>query len=128
RSIDTLIADNRLRYQLYRAGLASVRGIRLVDHAAGERSNYQYVVAAISPQEFGMTRDAMVAKLHGEGVMARRYLDPGVHAIPPFDGKQWVLPVTDALCQTLIQLPTGQAMTEHDVARVCAVIRDAVAD
>ena len=98
--------------------------MRPIDHE-GERSNCQYVVVAISPKEFGLTRDALLDVLRARGIMARRYFHPGVHEMPPFSGRQWVLPVTDALCQTLIQLPTGQAVTEHDVARVCAAVRDA---
>jgi dTDP-4-amino-4,6-dideoxygalactose transaminase len=74
-----------------------------------------------------MTRDSLLKILQAKGIMARRYFHPGVHEIPPFSGKQWVLPVTDRLCQSLIQLPTGQTVTERDVEGVCAAVRAAAA-
>ncbi len=126
--IDNLIAENRARYEGYRQGLAGIAGLRFVDHAAHGVSNYQYVVAEIDPPAFGMTRDGLRDMLERQGIYARSYFAPGVHRIPPFAGAAWHLPVTDTLCQSLIQFPTGQAVTLDDVASVCAAVGSSQTD
>lgn len=126
--LDALMERNRQRYDLYRRRLDGVPGVRFLDHAAGERSNCQYVVVAIDADAAGLSRDGLLEALQAEGVLARRYFFPGLHRTPPFgDGTAAGLPVTDHLCRTLMQLPSGQAVGDDDVGRVCAIIRRAVA-
>ena len=117
--------ENRRRYELYRAELAGIAGVSFVDYAANEQSNFQFVVVAISPAAFGMTRDELLKTLYARQVFVRRYFSPGLHRTPPFsDGGVADLPVTDSLCETLLQLPTGQAITADHVRAICAVIRE----
>jgi dTDP-4-amino-4,6-dideoxyglucose len=125
RELERLVEDNSRRYEAYRSGLRDVPGLRFLDYAQGERSNYQYVVAAVAAEEFGMTRDALQGILRDRRVFARRYFFPGVHRTPPFSNSLWNLPVTDDLCQSLVQLPNSQVMTEADVGAICAIIRGA---
>jgi len=122
-NLEALIEGNRQRYALYRRELDGVPGVRFVDYAAGERSNFQYIVVEVAPDDAGMTRDALLDALRARGVLARRYFHPGVHRTPPFRDDPVELPVTDRLCRTLIQLPTGQTVTERDIQTVCAMIR-----
>jgi dTDP-4-amino-4,6-dideoxyglucose len=123
RHLDGLIEENRHRYELYRHGLRNVPGLQFLDYAAGEESNYQFIVASISPTELGMTRDDLLDGLQARGILARRYFSPGIHRTSPFrDGEVPDLPVTDHLCRTLLQLPTGQAVSDGDVAAVCAAV------
>lgn len=126
-ALEGLIADNRMRYEAYRQGLQSIAGIRFIDHAAHGASNFQSVVISVDEPAFGITRDALLLRLEAEQVFARRYFWPGVHRIPPFSDVDWDLPVTDRLCRTLIQFPTGQAVGPEEVAAVCAIVREAQA-
>lgn len=123
--MEEFVADNRRRYETYRERLSGLKGVRFVDHAAGEQSNYQYVVAELDEPAFGMSRDRLLEALQAQNVLARRYFHPGVHRTAPFDRCAAVLPVTDALCERLIQLPTGQAVTDDDVLKVCDLVRNA---
>lgn len=126
--LDALIERNRRLYELYRRHLAGMPGIRFLDHAAGERSNYQFIVIELCPDEARLSRDALLEILRTGGILARRYFFPGLHRTPPFgDGTAAALPVTDRLCGTLIQLPSGQGMGAEEVEAVCAAIRRALA-
>lgn len=117
------IAANRARYERYRSLLADIPGVSFSDHAVPGASNYQYVVCRVDRAQFGLDRDHLVAALLDEGVVAKRYFYPGLHRVEPYSGTPWELPITDALCASLIQLPTGHAVTEADVDRVCGAIR-----
>jgi dTDP-4-amino-4,6-dideoxygalactose transaminase len=114
---------NRRNHDRYALELAGVPGLRLIDHAAGERHNFQYVVAEF---EAPWLRDEIVTVLHAENVLVRRYFAPGCHRHKPYmaDAKQ--LGATEALCDRVLVLPTGTSVTEDDIATICAIIRLAV--
>jgi dTDP-4-amino-4,6-dideoxygalactose transaminase len=116
-------------FDTYRSALNAVPGVRLVEPSNVSGSNFQYVVVEIENDLFGMSRDQLWTVLRAEGVRARRYFKPGTHRSVPFDTlyPQYVeaLPVTDALCGTVLQLPIGALGTTEDAERIGGLIRDA---
>lgn len=120
-------ADNKQRLELYAHNLEHTQGIRLLLPTPYERHNYQYVVLELDEVEFGLCRDAVVRILEAENILARRYFVPGMHRCPPYRTlyPQFVdaLPVTDALCQRVMQLPSGQMVTTEHIEEICALIR-----
>ena len=127
--VDQHIACNRAIFETYRSALEALPGVRLVEPSNVSRSNYQYVVIEIAEELFGMSRDLLWSVLRAEGVRARRYFKPGIHRSVPFDRMYphyvEALPVTDALCNTVLQLPIGALGTTEDAERIGALIRDA---
>jgi dTDP-4-amino-4,6-dideoxygalactose transaminase len=121
-AFDAFVETNRRNYARYAAELAGTPEVRLIDYADGDRHNFHYVVLEV-PADL---RDHLVAVLHAENVLARRYFYPGIHRQPPFAGN-WDLPATEALAARVLILPTGTAMSEDDVALVCAILRSAIA-
>lgn len=97
-----------------------------VNHAAGERSNYQYCIMEIRQERIGFTRDQLLAVLRAENVLARRYFYPGVHRLRPyceqFPDAGALLPNTERLNGSLLQLPIGFGMTEAMVARITSIL------
>ena len=120
-------AANERRMRSYREGLKDVPGIRFLSPTVGERHNYQYVVLEIDEKEFGLCRDALVRILEAENVLVRRYFIPGMHRCPPYQTQfpQYLntLTVTDALCEKVMQVPSGQCVDENDIDTVCALVR-----
>jgi dTDP-4-amino-4,6-dideoxygalactose transaminase len=120
------IAVNLENYHAYRNGLANCPGVSLLEFEAAERHNYQYVVLEIDAAEAGVTRDALVAALHEENVIARKYFWPGCHRMEPYRSDQphagRLLPHTDRVAERVIVLPTGTSATIEDVRRVCEII------
>lgn len=122
-AIDGFIAENRARYERYRTNLAHIPGIRFLDHEGYGENNYQYVVSQIDAQAFGLTCDALSNALQARNVLVRRYFSPGLHKSPPFSEERWNLPVTDDLCRSLLQFPSGQVINLEDVDAVCSLVR-----
>jgi dTDP-4-amino-4,6-dideoxygalactose transaminase len=128
-NLDDLPASLRHNDELfaaYRRGLATIGGTRLVEPTAVDRTNHQYVVVAIDPDAFGLSRDQLLRVLAAENIGARRYFYPGLHRIPPYRETlpQYLdaLPQTDRLCQLLIQLPIGALVDATAVERICGLI------
>jgi dTDP-4-amino-4,6-dideoxyglucose len=63
--------------------------------------------------------------LNAENVLARRYFYPGCHRLVPYSERATVpeLPVTEAVAEEVLTLPTGTAVGPDDVAAVCELIR-----
>lgn len=123
---DEFIARNRENYLAYERTLADVPGMALCGQPAAQQHNYQYVVVAVDATVVGLSRDEVVAALHAENVLAKRYFFPGCHRMAPY---RWLpsarapLPHTEQLCDRLLQLPTGAALTPHDAQRIADFLR-----
>jgi len=129
-SLEEFMAANRRNYERYAAGLAGVPGLRLYDFDPRERFNFQYVVVEVEPAGAGLTRDELVDVLHTEHVLARKYFFPGCHRMEPyrsyFPHAGLLLPQTDRLTQRVMVLPTGTAVDEEMIDRICGVVRAAI--
>lgn len=118
---------NRYNHKLYRAHLEGVAGLRLLSFDHLEQTNWQYVVVEVDGTRFGTDRDEIVRRLHAAGVRARRYFYPGCHRMEPYRSmprnQNLALPNTEQLCQRVLCLPSGTAIDEADIERVCQVVR-----
>ena len=122
---------NRVIWDSYRHGLSDLPGIRLYEFPKGEANSHQYVVVEVGP-ESPLTRNEIVAMLHAENCLARRYFYPGVHRMEPYVSlapmaRHW-LPHTEELTNRVLILPTGTSMTPASAAEVCELIRCALTD
>lgn len=122
-SLERFIAVNHENHQQYVRELEGVPGLRMVRYADDERQNYHYVVTEVDDPRL---RDDLVAVLHAENVLARRYFAPGCHRIQPYSRDPVRLPATEALSDRVLVLPTGTATSDRDIATICAIIRLAV--
>ncbi|MFN0186043.1 MAG: DegT/DnrJ/EryC1/StrS family aminotransferase [Aquabacterium sp.] len=124
-TIDEVIEANRRNRAAYRIGIAGLPGLSLFEYDDGERNNWQYVVLQVDAG-FGLGRDELVAMLHSENVLARKYFWPGCHAMQPYrdlypDAARH-LPNTLRVAEQVIVLPTGTAVSEADVATICGLL------
>lgn len=128
-SLDQLVARNRANYGGYAKHLAGLPGVRLLPYDGRHRNNYQYVVALVG-DDAPLSRDELVAVLHAENVMARRYFYPGVHRMEPYRSAALDayrdLAHTEQVCREVLVLPTGTSVTMKHIARICAVLRTAL--
>jgi dTDP-4-amino-4,6-dideoxygalactose transaminase len=127
--IDDVIAVNRRNYEDYARLLSDVPGMSVLPVGDQGASNYQYVVALVdgAPAE----RDAILARLREENVLARKYFWPGCHRMEPyrtlFPDASARLPHTEAVADQVLVLPTGLSVGAQDVETIAGIIRDAVA-
>ncbi len=126
-SLDEFIAVNRQNYHLYQSHLAGLAGVSLIPFGESEQHNYQYIVLEIDPDITGVTRDELVAILHAENILARRYFFPGCHQMEPyrsyFPHSGLLLPHTERLTQRVLCLPTGTAVGKKEIEVICQLIR-----
>jgi dTDP-4-amino-4,6-dideoxygalactose transaminase len=128
-AMEEIIAINRRNYEAYRSGLRGVPGLSVIHYDAAELNNYQYVVVQIDPALATLNRDEIVAVLHAENILARKYFWPGCHAMEPYRSLQpnvkLLLPETERLAGNILLLPTGQAVSEEAVDLICDIISTA---
>jgi dTDP-4-amino-4,6-dideoxygalactose transaminase len=129
-SVDRFIDVNRRNDQRYRAGLADVPAIRVLEHDDGERTNYQYVVVEIDNERSATSRDEIMNGLWAHEIYARRYFYPGCHRMEPYRSlapySGMLLPRTEDLVQRTLVLPTGTAVGDDDIDFICRYLRAAV--
>jgi dTDP-4-amino-4,6-dideoxygalactose transaminase len=125
-SRDEFIERNRQHSASYRTALGGAAGVQVLFGNTTEQHNWQYVVVEIDRRAAGCTRDDVIAALHAQNVLAKRYFWPGCHRMPPYaatyDAARSPLPETERLCEQLLQLPTGSGVTQLDVARIADVV------
>lgn len=124
-----IIERNQGIFAAYRDTLAGLPGLRLIEPQAVSTTNYQYVVCEIDAERFGLSRDELQAVLRAENVLARRYFYPGIHRCTPYDElypeAAERLPVTEALCAKVLQLPICQTIDADGARRIGQIVRAA---
>ena len=129
-SLDYFVGCNRRNFLRYSMGLAGIPGLAIYTFDPGERVNHQYVVVEVDGDKSGLSRDEIVEVLHREHILARKYFYPGVHRMEPyrsyFPHAGLLLPVTERLSKRVMVLPTGTAVDEQMIDKICGVIRAAV--
>jgi dTDP-4-amino-4,6-dideoxygalactose transaminase len=125
--MDDIVAVNEANYRAYAREIANAPGFDLVEYPVDGRYNYQHVVAVVDEREAGIGRDAVIAALRAENVLARRYFYPGCHRMKPYAAMHEYagvfLPVTDEIAARVVVLPTGPQLAEHDISRIGAILR-----
>ena len=128
-SFDEFVEVNRRNHAAYVSELADVEGVEMVAFDSAEANNFHFAVAELSPAfAERLPRDDLVAALHAENVLARRYFSPGCHRSEPYATSAWALPVTEDLSARLVALPTGTAVGASEITAIAAIVRRAVDD
>lgn len=129
-SYQRIIDANKRNFESYTKALSDLAGIKLIRPPATDDWNYQYVVLEIDSSQCGLTRDQLVAVLHAENVLARKYFWPGCHRMEPYASHYpyaaLLLPNTEAVAERVMVLPTGLSITASDIELVASIIRLAI--
>ena len=112
----------------YRARLGDLPGMTFMPEPEGWRSNRWLTVVQIDPAAFGADTHAVREALDAENIEARPVWKP-MHLQPVFQGaKLWKAgsaAISERLFARGLCLPSGTAMTENDLDRVCGIVRRA---
>ena len=124
-ALPDFIAANKRNYLVYSEALAGVDGLRLIAYDEADTPNYQYVVIELESPAAG-SRDAMVAALHAENILARKYFWPGCHRMKPYRDlyphASLLLPDTIKVASQAVVLPTGITLTAEDIETVARIV------
>jgi dTDP-4-amino-4,6-dideoxygalactose transaminase len=122
-ALPSFIASNKRRYDDYAAAFENLDGVQLLRYDEADAPNYQYVVIEVDAAR----RDEIVAALHAENILARKYFWPGCHGMKPyrelFPHARLMLPNTEAVAARVIVLPSGETLPDGCIETVAAVCR-----
>lgn len=123
---DAIIEANRRIHATYKQELADIPGVTLLDYDPAERNSHHYIVLEVD--EYGAaSRDEIVAALHAENILARKYFWPGCHGMQPyrdlFPHAGLVLKETERTAEKVVVLPNGIDLPEDAVLIVGQLLR-----
>ncbi len=100
------VAAKRLLAERYIQQFENVHGVRILKEPSGTSSNY-WLVSLLLDEASGETRDACLAQLHDEGILARPVWTP-LHQLAIYQScPRDQLTLTESLHQRLISLPSS---------------------
>mgnify|MGYP002775521083 FL=1 len=126
QGLSRVVARNRANHGAYQRLLSTVPGVKVLPYDESQSNNFHYVVAELA-EDFPVDRDAIVASLHAENILVRKYFWPGCHLMQPyrslFPHAGLMLPITEAISRKVIVFPNGDDVNED----VIETIRDVIA-
>ena len=111
----------------YREALRNVEGISFFDDMPGVKHNYSYFPIFIDEKAFGMSRDALYAKMKEANVLGRRYFYPLIsefstyHHLP--SAAKDNLPNAHKMADSVICLPMHHELSDNDIERTLAFFK-----
>jgi dTDP-4-amino-4,6-dideoxygalactose transaminase len=119
--IDEQIAPHREKYDLYAAGLRNTDGLTLVEHKEAQRPDYRLVVVRIG-NSWPLSRADSLRLLEAENVLARPYYAPLTHKVVEYPRVCPELPVTEAIFEDFMVLPSGAHVSEDDIEKIIDIL------
>jgi len=124
---EAILARRRVIFADYRRLLAAVPGVRLPSRADWAETAPWMFACLLDPQQFGVPRDAVIARLARRQIDSRPMFHP-LHRLPMFREESQRrgehLPVTDAVAAQAIMLPTYNTLAAADVERVVTALAE----
>jgi len=124
--LDQLLSRRAAVAALYAESLAGVEGLELPIAARGAERRSWFVYVVRLPE--GVDRDATIRRLAERGIASKGYL-PCIHLFPhlrELGYREGQFPVAEAASERSLALPFFPAMSEAQVARVCAELAAAL--
>jgi perosamine synthetase len=127
RRLDDMLADRARVAGWYREALAGIEGLGLpCPDAGGDRRGWFVFVVQVP---HGHDRDEVIRALRARGVQCKPYL-PAIHLMSfyreRFGHREGEFPVCEDVAARSLALPFFPAMSEGQVARVAAALREAL--
>ena len=121
-----VVANNERNHAAYTGALADIPGISVLAYDSHERNSRHYIVIEVA-KHCAMTRDQIVAALHAENVLARKYFWPGCHGMKPyrdlFPHAALMLPNTEKVADRVVVLPSGTTLPDGAITKIAEIFR-----
>lgn len=121
KQVDAAIAARQQVAIKYREALRDVDGITFFDDMPGVKHNYSYFPIFIDEKVFGMSRDALYAKMKEANVLGRRYFYPLISEFSTYRGLESAdpanLPNAHKMADSVLCLPMHHALSDEDIER-----------
>ena len=127
KQVDAAIAARQQVAIKYREALRDVEGITFFDDMPGVKHNYSYFPIFIDEKAFGMSRDALYAKMKEANVLGRRYFYPLISDFSTYRGLESAnpknLPNAHKMADSVLCLPMHHELSDNDIERIINVIK-----
>ena len=127
RQVDAAIAARQQVAIKYREALRDVEGITFFDDMPGVKHNYSYFPIFIDEKAFGMSRDALYAKMKAANVLGRRYFYPLISEFSTYRGLDSAnpknLPNAHKMADSVLCLPMHHELRDEDIQRTIDLIK-----
>lgn len=121
KQVDAAIAARQQVAIKYREALRDVEGITFFDDMPGVKHNYSYFPIFINEKVFGMSRDAIYAKMKEANVLGRRYFYPLISEFSTYRGLESAnpknLPNAHKMADSVLCLPMHHELSDNDIQR-----------
>jgi perosamine synthetase len=125
--VDDLLAERDRVAARYGEQLAGIEGLELPVASRGHERRSWFVYVVLLPEQVG--RDAVINALAEQGIASKAYL-PCIHLMPyyreRFGFRGGEFPVAERVSERSLALPFFTRMTDQQVERVCAALRELV--
>ena len=126
RVLDDRVSRKREIFGYYSHALKDVPGVEFMPEPEWSRSTRWLSVILIDPREFGADRENVRLALEKENIESRPVWKP-MHLQPVFqEARIYNNGVSEALFEKGLCLPSGTAMSDEDLERVCRLVNEAV--
>lgn len=126
RQVDAAIAARQQVAIKYREVLRDVEGITFFDDMPGVKHNYSYFPIFIDEKAFGLSRDALYAKMKEANVLGRRYFYPLISEFSTYRGLESAnpanLPNAHKMADSVLCLPMHHMLNDEDLQRILDLI------
>lgn len=123
---DAIVAANQRTHAAYQQGLAAIPSIKVLTYDPTERNNHHYVVVEVD-KSCPVSRDDLIAALHANNILVRKYFWPGCHRMQPyrdlFPHAGLMLPNTIAVADRVMVLPNGD-LPESVVEKIANIVKN----
>lgn len=133
KHVDQAIARRKEVTKQYVDALKNVEGIGLYQpivrsfENADLKLNYSYFPIFVDADKFGMTRNALYAKMKEQSVFGRRYFYPLITEFAPYrnltSATRENLPVANKIADSVICLPMHHELKDDDIERVLDILK-----
>ena len=127
KRVDAAIEHRKWVAERYFMELDGIRGISMLYPAENIRHTYSYFPIFINNGEYGMSRDVLYSKMKDANVLGRRYFYPLISEFSTYRGLSSSnpenLPIAHKMADSVICLPIHPDLTEEDIQRVIATIK-----
>lgn len=121
KQVDAAIAARQRVAIKYREVLRDVDGITFFNDMPGVKHNYSYFPIFIDEKVFGMSRDALYAKMKEANVLGRRYFYPLISEFSTYRGLESAdpanLPNAHKIADSVLCLPMHHELSDEDIER-----------
>jgi len=121
--LDQRVKRRREIFEFYKNALGKLPGISFMPEAAYGKANRWLTVIQINPEQAGTDREKIRLGLESENIESRPIWKP-MHLQPVFAATRiYGGAVSESLFNNGLCLPSGTAMTEDDLERVCTTVK-----